>query len=201
MSLTVPTSGLVTGRALLFERGSFYFGNANGRVDFRSGKMRLLAQLSHYLTADTLAADATNTFIVVDYMLSGKVDLVLAMNNTLGVIEVSGNAVFARNDLTLEGDINSVTTITTDTSTTTTVDNYGSGTVTYSEKLLRFKPADFKGVRDPSMILYMTADGVRESLTVSEPATFTAPTQESAYQLGVAPGGAAGTGTGTGTGN
>jgi hypothetical protein len=78
------------------------------------------------------------------------------------------------------------------------VDNYGSGTVTYSEKLLRFKPADFKGVRDPSMILYMTADGVRESLTVSEPATFTAPTQESAYQLGVTPGGATGTGTGTG---
>ncbi len=92
MALSVPTSGMTMGRILIFDKGLMYFGDTYGRVDPRSGSMKLLSQATHY----TFMVTANNPYIAVEGLLSGQLDLQLTRDNITGLIVVSGNATFAR---------------------------------------------------------------------------------------------------------
>lgn len=190
MTMVVPTSGITQARVLIFERGLFYFGSANGRLDFQSGKMRLLSQLSHYLTAQSLSAGAAARFLAVDYMLSGQIDLQLSLDYFSGVIQVDGGAVFALTDVLLKGTLRDADTTSTTTTTVTTEDatvTSGSGTTTTTTTTATqaFHPEDFAGVRQPVGLFTMTANGVREDTVPITLPTFTSPTDETAFQITV----------------
>ena len=216
MTISVPTSGLTQSRVLVFERGLFYFGSAYGRLDFQSGSMRLLAQLSHYLTADTLATDSASYFLVVDYMLSGQIDLQLSMDYFSGVIQVGGSAVFALTNLPLgfnqyssgtdaaasdSNNIANTKTVQTVTNLNETITdatiNGGTSQIrtTTTESSTDYNPEAFDSVRKPAVVFYMAASGVREDTIPITLPTFNAPTPDTGLQFGVT------TTTTTGAGN
>jgi len=124
LSLSVPLAGLVTGRILIFDKGLMYLGNTYGHMDSRSGKMRLLAQASHYAV---LAAANTMYTPVVDYNLSGQVNLSLDVDYLSGLIVATGDATFARSEPLIENLVLTNTTATSN-STTTGATNDATGT-------------------------------------------------------------------------
>lgn len=197
MTISVPTSGLTQARVLVFERGLFYFGSAHGRLDFRTGQMRLLAQLSHYLTADVLdITGLSGSFLIVDYMLSGQIDLQLSMDYFSGIIQVDGSAVLALTNLPLGFNENTpdlpgtkTTQITTTLSDTVPNFSINGGTLqtttNSTQQTVDYHPEAFDDSRKPTMVIYLSANGVREdSVPITLP-TFEAPTQETAFQFGV----------------
>ena len=110
LSLSIPLSGLTMGRILIFDKGLMYLGSTQGHLDPRSGKLKLLAQASHY----TVLASYNNTFNpVVDYILSGQLNLNLSADYFSGLIIANGDATFARYDPIAEA-------LTVRSSTTTT---------------------------------------------------------------------------------
>ena len=93
--LSVPVAGLVKGALVIFDKGLMYVGTSFGNLDSKSGKMRLLAQASHYAV---IAIQNTMYTPVVDYNLSGQVNLDLSVDYLSGLIMASGNATFARSE-------------------------------------------------------------------------------------------------------
>lgn len=124
LAISVPTSGMVTGRVLIFDKGLMYFGAGQGLVDPRSGSMKLLAQASHY-TVVNANNNAANP--MVDYILSGQINLNLDVDYFSGLIVASGDAVFASYD-TVPPSVQQNSTSTTSTTSTATVNGADSAT-------------------------------------------------------------------------
>jgi hypothetical protein len=123
LAVSVPTSGLVTGRVLIFDKGLMYIGAGQGLVDPRSGSMKLLAQASHY---SLFNANTTSVAPMVDYILSGQVNLNLNVDYFSGLIVATGDAVFASYD-TFPESVQQTSVTTTSTSNTGTT---GDGVTT-----------------------------------------------------------------------
>jgi len=86
---------LVKGSLVIFDMGLMYLGTSFGNLNSKSGKMMLLAQASHYAV---IAVQNTMYTPVVDYSLSGQVDLTLSFDYFTGLIMASGDATFARSE-------------------------------------------------------------------------------------------------------
>lgn len=95
MALSVPAVGIATGRVLLFDRGLMYMGTAQGITDTRSGKMRLLSQLSHYIVFFSPDKGVTPSTAMVDSIYSGQIDLQLSVDYLSGLIQAEGSARFS----------------------------------------------------------------------------------------------------------
>ena len=98
MVMSIPGSGMASGRILIFAQGLMYLGNAQGIVDQRSGKIALVSQVSHYVSRVATNGLTTQSGIAVDAILSGKMDLALSLDYISGLIEVAGGAKYFRYD-------------------------------------------------------------------------------------------------------
>lgn len=123
--LSVPVAGLVKGALVIFDKGLMYVGTSFGNLDSKSGKMRLLAQASHYAV---IAIQNTMYTPVVDYNLSGQVNLDLSVDYFSGLIMASGEATFARSEPLAPQVTNN--TATNAANKTTTANNGATATTT-----------------------------------------------------------------------
>jgi len=71
-----------------------YMGTAQGITDTRSGKMRLLSQLSHYIVFFSADKGVTPSTAMVDSIYSGQIDLQLSVDYLTGLIQAEGGARF-----------------------------------------------------------------------------------------------------------
>lgn len=97
MAVSIPNSGFCTARVLIFDKGLMYFGSGQGNLDPRSKHLHLITQASHYAFIESVTLPGGVTTLV-DYILSGQVDLKLNVDYLAGVVSATGKAVFARYD-------------------------------------------------------------------------------------------------------
>lgn len=116
MAMSIPAAGLASGRVLIFSQGLMYLGNAQGVVDQRSGTMTLVSQVSHYVAHVVSDGIQKQSGVVVDAILSGKMDLTLSLDYFSGLIEVVGGATYYKADPMLAQ-------VVLDTNTSTAVNN------------------------------------------------------------------------------
>ncbi len=133
--LSVPVAGLVKGALVVFDKGLMYVGTSFGNLDSKSGKMRLLAQASHYAV---IAIQNTMYTPVVDYNLSGQVNLDLSVDYLSGLIMASGDATFARSEplapqVTNNAATNAASSTTTAGTSATAATNAGNALSTGSQ--------------------------------------------------------------------
>ena len=113
--LTVPNSGIVNGKIMLFHKGLMYIGTSTGMVERRRMSILMLSELTHYIVLsgnsfrETVsegmpipgqtqqtdfyrqAVGLTGTpSAVMDSMLAGQIDLTLSLNQFTGLITVDG---------------------------------------------------------------------------------------------------------------
>ena len=119
LALALPPVGIATGRVLLFNQGLMYVGNAQGLSDPRTGKLKLLSQLSHYFVRITTDGATQASSAVVDSIYSGQIDLQLSVDYLTGLIEAEGQARFSEY-APLIGTVTQKTSSITPTSTTST---------------------------------------------------------------------------------
>jgi hypothetical protein len=98
MTMAIPTSGMATGRILIFSQGLMYLGNAQGTVDQRSGKIALVSQVSHYVARTVSNGITKQSGVAIDAILSGKMNLSLSLDYFSGLIEVAGSATYYKFD-------------------------------------------------------------------------------------------------------
>lgn len=95
MAVSIPPYGFCTARVLVFNEGLMYLGSGQGNLEPQNKHLHLITQASHYAIIDSLNQTLAP---VVDYILSGQVDLNLNVDYMSGVVSVKGKAVFARYD-------------------------------------------------------------------------------------------------------
>jgi len=61
--LTVPATGICSGKVMLFHRGLMYFGTTTGLVERRSMKITLLSELSHFTIMSGATFGSRETFV------------------------------------------------------------------------------------------------------------------------------------------
>jgi hypothetical protein len=113
MTMVIPTSGMATGRVLMFAQGLMYLGNAQGTVDQRSGKITLMSQVSHYVARTVSDGITKQSGFTIDSVLSGKMNLSLSLDFFSGLIEVGGDAAYYRFDPMMTQVIRETTTANT----------------------------------------------------------------------------------------
>jgi len=96
MAVSIPPAGFCSARVLIFDKGLMYFGSGQGNIDPRSKHLHLITQASHYAFIESQSRPAVTP--LVDYILSGQVDLKLSVDYLSGVVSAKGKAVFARYD-------------------------------------------------------------------------------------------------------
>jgi hypothetical protein len=151
MTISVPGSGFVSGRVLMFNAGMIYLGNAQGVL--RAGnvkspepaKLNLIQQMSHYTARTTYNGVQKQGDVVVDLILSGTLDLELSTNYFTGLVEASGGGKLykfetmlseVKTDQETKTGLDStqnnsgVTTTSTSSTTNTTTDASGATTTT-----------------------------------------------------------------------
>jgi hypothetical protein len=116
MAMSIPGSGMASGRILIFAQGLMYLGNAQGIVDQRSSKITLVSQVSHYVARMATNGITRQSGIAVDAILSGQMNLALNLDYFTGLIEVAGGAKYFRYDPLLAE-------VKLDTNTSTAVNN------------------------------------------------------------------------------
>jgi hypothetical protein len=151
MTMSVPSSGFVSGRVLLFNAGMMYLGNAQGVLTAGNvqtpepAKLRLIQQMAHYTARTTYNGVQKQGDVVVDLILNGTLDLKLSLNYFTGLVEVSGDGKLYKfetmlsavktdqqtnTDLTTTQNSTGVTSTNTSSTTETTTD--ASGAITTS---------------------------------------------------------------------
>ena len=117
--LTVPASGICSGKVLLFHKGLMYFGTSTGMVERRAMKITMLSELSHYTVLSGAIFNGRtgsvnygpDSFVsyggsislaglgvtstpraMIDLMLAGQIDLSISMDYFTGLINVDGFA-------------------------------------------------------------------------------------------------------------
>ncbi len=196
LAFTVPNVGLASGRVLIFESGYMYMGSAQGHVDFRSGKISLLSQLSHYSVNVATTGVSQASIAVIDSMLSGVINLNLSLNYFSGLVEATGTADYTLNNTLVAQD--SITTI-SGGSVTTSVQQFNvtlatSGTPgTRPDTHVIVDPTTMTdpGTTNPnrdiaasvSHYLRLVADGVREGTDTTAIPAFTAPSTATSFQV------------------
>ena len=113
--LTVPNSGIVNGKIMLFHKGLMYIGTSTGMVERRRMSILMLSELTHYIVlsgnsfretvsenipipGQTQQTDFYRQGVgltgspsaVMDSMLAGQIDLTLSLNEFTGLITVDG---------------------------------------------------------------------------------------------------------------
>lgn len=112
--LTVPNSGIVNGKIMLFHKGLMYIGTSTGMVERRRMSILMLSELTHYIVLSgtefrqTIASNSPSANpqssqayfqsvglngaprTVMDSMLAGQIDLTLSLNQFTGLINVDG---------------------------------------------------------------------------------------------------------------
>jgi hypothetical protein len=96
MAMSVPGSGMATGRVLVFAQGLMYLGNAQGMVDRRTGEVSLVSSVSHYVVRAVSDGITTRTGVTIDSILSGKMNFALSLDYFSGLIELDGKASYYR---------------------------------------------------------------------------------------------------------
>ena len=159
LTLAVPLGGLVKGSIVIFDKGLMYLGTSFGHLDVRSGKMKLLAQASHYAV---IAIQNTMYTPVVDYNLSGQVNLDLSVDYFSGLIVATGGATFARSEpLAAQVTNNAATDSVTKTTTNST------GTATTGPKAT--------SVQKTNVVTVIEPDGSTTTITTTETSGTTGP--------------------------
>ena len=69
--LTVPATGICSGKVMLFHRGLMYFGTTTGLVERRSMKITLLSELSHFTIMSGATFGSRETFVSGTAVTSG----------------------------------------------------------------------------------------------------------------------------------
>ncbi len=69
--LTVPATGICSGKVMLFHRGLMYFGTTTGLVERRSMKITLLSELSHFTIMSGATFGSRETFVSDTTVTSG----------------------------------------------------------------------------------------------------------------------------------
>lgn len=109
--LTVPATGICSGKILLFHKGLMYFGTATGMIERREMKITLLSELSHYsvysgatytqrTSLDVTSGSAQGSQVgisaipraILDLMLAGQIDLDISMDSFTGLVNLDGFA-------------------------------------------------------------------------------------------------------------
>ncbi|MCX8510779.1 MAG: hypothetical protein ORN83_03385, partial [Chthoniobacteraceae bacterium] len=118
MAMSLPATGMATGRVLLFKEGLMYVGTAQGVLDSRSGKIRLLSQLTHYfLRIGTDGVQGATNLETIDSMYTGQINLNLAIDYFSGLIEATGDARFSEYNPFMSSTTTSVLPIATSVTT------------------------------------------------------------------------------------
>lgn len=112
--LTIPNSGIVNGKIMLFHKGLMYIGTSTGMVERRRMSILMLSELTHSIvlsgteyrettanTNPTGTPQSSQSYFqgvglygtpraVMDSMLAGQIDLNLSLNQFTGLISVDG---------------------------------------------------------------------------------------------------------------
>jgi hypothetical protein len=120
MTMSIPASGMLQSRVLIFSKGLMYLGNSMGTMDQRTGSITMMSQMSHFASRVVTDGIQKQSGVFVDSMLTGKMGMKLILNYFSGMLEVSGDAMYYAYDPMLS---NVALTVTTETGTNNKVQN------------------------------------------------------------------------------
>lgn len=98
MTMTIPTSGMLQSRVLIFRKGLMYLGSSMGTMDQRDGSITLMSQMSHFASRTVTDGIQKQSGVFVDSMLTGKMGMNLVLNYFSGMLEVGGEASYYEYD-------------------------------------------------------------------------------------------------------
>lgn len=211
--LTVPTTGICSGRMLLFHKGFMYFGSATGMVERRSMKITLLSELSHYsvysgatytqrtsLNVDVLSANVQSTALgvnavpktILDFMLAGQIDLDISMDYFTGLVNLDGFANYVEVGSNLNTSqyfrrsvLRDLTEVTEVNGVLTTSNNPVENVISSPETTRTIQGT---GTPNDDVTLFngvkLKATGARQSTDVTPQQAFIAPSAATAWQIG-----------------
>jgi hypothetical protein len=89
--LTVPATGICSGKVMLFHRGLMYFGTTTGLVERRSMKITLVSELSHFTIMSGATFGSRQTFVSDTTVISNPTFTINSGTNTGGTLLATGS--------------------------------------------------------------------------------------------------------------